>query len=125
MSIRYPQRWYQCALCQESTQHAVAGNRLLSRWDVMRLPADHPPAFSWRCAAHRHYKLRAATAIWANEHGDLCFRLTCGHQVQCVFRDEWGYTQAMIERGLKTGELRLDKHRRCFACGDQESESKQ
>ena len=81
--------------------------------------------FLERAETLRHSKLRAATAIWASVHGDLCFRLTCGHQVQCVFREEWGYTQAMIERGLKTGELRLDKHRRCFACGDQESESKQ
>lgn len=33
---------------------------------------------------------------------------------------EWGYTQAMIERGLATGELRLDRRRRCSTCGDQQ-----
>ena len=42
------QRWYKCALCRASTQHAVVGNRLLSCWDVQRLPTDHPPE-AWRC----------------------------------------------------------------------------
>lgn len=50
MSIHYPQRWYTCALCQESTQHAVAGNRLLSRWDMLRLPSIPLPMFSQRNA---------------------------------------------------------------------------
>jgi hypothetical protein len=122
MSIRYPQRWYKCAMCQESPQHAVAGNRLLSRWDVMRLPTDHPPVYSWRCTAHRHYKMRPASAIWANDYGDLCFRLVCGHQVQWVFREEWGYTQAMIERGLAARELKLERRQRCYQCGDLEQE---
>jgi len=120
--VKLPQRWYECVLCREPTQHAVCGNRLLSRWEIMRLPAEEPPASSWRCAAHRPYKLRAANAVWASVLGDLCFRLVCGHVVQCVFRGEWGYTQAMIERGLTTGELRLDQRRRCFTCGDLEQE---
>jgi hypothetical protein len=28
----------------------------------MQLPADHLPVFSWRCAAHRRYKMREASA---------------------------------------------------------------
>jgi hypothetical protein len=54
-----------------------------------------------------------ASAIWANEWGDLCFTLVCGHGVQYIFRGEWGYTQALIERGLATGELRLGRRQRC------------
>jgi hypothetical protein len=71
MNTPYPQRWHTCALCRESTQHAVCGNRLLSRWDIMRLPDDHPPVHSWRCAAHRRYTMREASAIWGTEEGDL------------------------------------------------------
>ena len=122
MNTSYSQRWHPCALCRTSTQQAVVGKRLLLRWDVARLSTPLQPAVSWRCASHRLYKLRAATAIWSNEYGDLCFRLTCGHQVHWVFRGEWAYTQTMIERGLATGELRFDNYRRCYACGEKESE---
>jgi hypothetical protein len=122
MNIRYPQRWYTCALCHESTQHAIAGNRLLSRWDVARLPADHPPVFSWRCAAHRRYKMREASAVWATELGDLCFTLVCGHHVQWVFRGVWGYTPAQVEKGLATHQIKLERGQRCYLCGDLESE---
>lgn len=120
MSIRYPQRWYPCERCQEVTQHAIVGNRLLSRWDVARLPADGAPAVSWRCAAHRRYKMRSAAAMWANQYGDLCSRLVCGHQTCWIFRDDFAYTQRMIERGLATGELQLAKRQRCFVCADLE-----
>jgi hypothetical protein len=37
------QRWQPCAICQAPTQHALAGNRMLSRWDVQRLPKAPPP----------------------------------------------------------------------------------
>src|ERR1051326_5279455 len=123
MSTPYPQRWYQCTLCRESTQHAIVGNRLLSRCDVMRLPNEPPPVFSWRCAAHRRYKMRPASAIWASAQGDLCFTLVCGHPVQWVFRGERGYSSALVEWGLATGELRLDRRQRCYQCGDLESEA--
>lgn len=113
-------RWHPCAICQESTQQALVGNCLLSRWDVQRLPAEAAPPVSWRCHHHRRCKLRPASTMWANEHGDLCCMLTCGHQVQWVFRGEWAYTPEMVQRGLATGELRLDKRRRCFTCGDLE-----
>lgn len=53
-----PQRWYKCALCRESTQHTVAANRLLSRWNAARLltgPHQCVPGALWatdtkRCA---------------------------------------------------------------------------
>ena len=118
MSIRYPQRWQHCTVCHAPTQFAVVGNRLLSRWDVHRLPDEGVPAISWRCEKHRTYKMRPASAIQANEYGDLCYTLTCGHQSQWVFRHAWKYTQDMIERGLVTGELRLEERHRCFACAD-------
>jgi hypothetical protein len=60
--------------------------------------------------------------MWANEHGDFCFTLVCGRGVQWIFRGEWGYTQVLVERGLATGDLRLDRRQRCSQCGDLESE---
>jgi hypothetical protein len=123
MSTPYPQRWYTCALCHESTQHAITGNRPLSRRDVMRLPADHPPMFSWRCAAHRRSKMLEASAVWASELGDLCFTLVCGHQVQWVFRGVWGYAPMQVQQGLATHQIRLEQRQRCDHCGDLERES--
>lgn len=117
------QHWQPCAICQVWTQHALVGNRVLSHWEVQRLPSESLPAISWRCHHHRRCKLRAASAIWANDLGDHCCTLVCGHQVQWIFRDEWGYTPEMVKRGLATGELRLDKRHRCYACGDLESET--
>jgi hypothetical protein len=61
--------------------------------------------------------------VWANEQGDLCFPLVCGHQAQWVVRNAWGYTPALAERSLATEELGLDRRQRCYACGDRESEA--
>ncbi len=119
-----PQRWYKCVLFHESTQHALAGNRPLSRWDVARLPSEGAPTVSWRCHHHRRCKLRPASMVWANEYGDLCFTLVCGHQAQLVFRGEWSYTPALVERGLATGALRLERRQRGSACGDLEREER-
>lgn len=47
------QRWQPCAICRASTQDALVGNRLLSLWNVQRLPAEGAPAISWRCEADR------------------------------------------------------------------------
>jgi hypothetical protein len=65
--------------------------------------------------------MREASAVHANEHGDLIYSLTCGHEVQWVFRGIWGYTPALISRGLATRQLRLDRRQRCYLCGDQET----
>ena len=118
------QHWYPCAICQVLTQHALVGNRVLSHGEVQRLPSEGVPAISWRCHHHRRCKLRAASAVWANELGDRCFVLACGHQTHWVFRGEEGYTPALVEHGVQTGQMKLDQRQRCYACGDQESEAK-
>lgn len=87
--------------------------------DIMRLPRDHPPVCSWRCATHRRHKLREASIVWASE---LCFTLVCGHQVQGVFRGVWGYTPAQVQKGLATDQIELDRLQRCYLCGDAERE---
>ena len=120
MKPHYPPRWHPCALCQEPTQHAVVDNRLLSRWEVQRLPAEAAPPVSWRCHHHRRCMLRPASAIWANAHGDLCFMLECGHQTQWIFRGEWSYTPTMVERGVDSGQINLELRQRCYACVDAE-----
>lgn len=117
------QQWHPCAICQESTQHALAGNRALSHWEVQCLPSEGAPSISWRCHHHRRCKMRAASVVWANEQGDLCFVLECGHQTQWVFGDEGGDTVAMVEHGVNTGQINLDRRQRCYACGDVERES--
>lgn len=116
------QRWQPCALCRTPTQYAVAGNRLLSRWDIQHLPAVGIPALSWRCEQHRRYKLRAPSIVWATADGDLCFMLACGHQTHQVCRDRWAYTSALVERGVDTGHINLERRRRCYACADVERE---
>lgn len=118
-----PQCWQHCAICGAPTQDAVVGNRLLSHWTVQHLPAESAPAVSWRCQQHRGYKMRTASAVWANEQGDLCFTLVCGHQAHWVFRGQWGYTPAMVMRGLETGQMRLDQRQRCYQCADLARES--
>lgn len=117
------QRWQPCAICQAPTQHALAGNRILSRWDVQCLPVEDAPSVSWRCHHHRRCKMRAATVVWANTDGDLCFMLACGHQTRWVFRREGRYTPALVERGVESGQINLEQRQRCFLCGDVVSES--
>jgi hypothetical protein len=90
----------------------------------MRLSADPPPVCSWRCATHRRYTMREASAVWANELGDLYFTLVCGHQVQWVFRGVWGSTPVQVEKGLATHQIKLNRRQRCYLCRDQESEAK-
>jgi hypothetical protein len=68
--------------------------------------------------------MREATAVHANELGDLLFSLACGHDVQWVFRGVSGYTPALIAHELATRRLRLDQPQRCYACGALESEAK-
>lgn len=120
MKSWYPPRSQPCAICHTATEYAVVGNRLLSRWDVHRLPAAGVPSLSWRCELHRRYKMRPASAVCTNEYGDLCFTLICGHTSQWVFRGQWAYTPALVEQGLATGQIRLDQRHRCFICGDQQ-----
>lgn len=69
------QQWHPCAICQASTQHALVGNRVLSCWEVARLPSEGAPTISWRCHHHRRCKLRATSVVWANVQGDLCCTL--------------------------------------------------
>ena len=112
-----------CTICGAPAQHALCGNRVLFRSDVARLPTDHAPAVFWRCAAHRRYQLRQASAVRASALGDLVSTLTCGHEVVGVFRGPWDYTPAKLKRGLLTGQIRLDQPQRCYRCGDREGES--
>ena len=118
------QHWHPCAICQTATQHAISGNRVLSHGEVQGLPSEGAPDVSWRCHHHRRCKLRAASVVWANAYGDLCFMLECGRQTQWVFRGEWGYTPTMVERGVDSGQINLDRRQRCYVCGDLESEAK-
>ena len=69
------QPWRPCAICHVPTQHALVGNRVLSRREVQRLPSEGVPALSWRCHHHRRWKLRAANTLWADALGDLCCTL--------------------------------------------------
>lgn len=117
------QQWHPCAICQASTQHALVGNRVLSRWEVLRLPSEDAPAVSWRCHHHRRCKLRAASVVWANAQGDLCFVLACGHQAHWICRGERSYTAALVERDVDSGQINLARRQRCYACGDLERES--
>ena len=117
------QHWQPCAICRAPAQEAVCGNRLLSRWDVWQLPRERVPAVSWRCERHRRYKMRATLGVRATEDGDLLFSLVCGHKVCWVFRGQWAYTPAMIERAIATRQIRLNRRQRCYACGGQESEA--
>ena len=75
-----------CAICGEPTQDAICGNRLLFEADVSRLPREQAPTVSWRCSTHQRYQLRQARAVRASDLGDLMYTLTCGHEVQGVFR---------------------------------------
>lgn len=117
------QPWHPCAICRASTQHALVGNRVLSHREVQRLPSEGVPAPSWRCHHHRRCKLRAASVVWANVQGDLCFVLECGHQTHWIFRGEWSYIAAMVERDVDSGQINLARCQRCYACGDVERES--
>ena len=74
LSTPHSLRWYRCTICSQSTQHAIVCNRLLSHWDVQRLLNDPPPVHSWRCEAHRRYKMRPASAIWVNKQAICALR---------------------------------------------------
>ena len=117
------QHWHPCAICQTATQHAISGNRVLSHGEVQGLPSEGVPTVSWRCHHHRRCKLRAATVVWANAQGDLCFVLECGHQTQWIFRGDRSYTAAMVEREVDSGQINLEQHQRCFLCADVVRES--
>lgn len=119
------QRWHPCAICQASTQHALVGNRVLSHREVQRLPSEGASAVSWRCHHHRCCKLRAASVVWANAQGDLCFVLACGHQTHWFCRGEGSYTAALVEQEVDSGQINLEQRQRCFLCADvvRESES--
>jgi hypothetical protein len=118
-----PRQWDRCALCLEPAEHAIVGNRLLWGVDVRRLPTEGVPSISWRCIQHQRYKMRPASVVWASELGDLFFLLTCGHQVQGVFRGRLAYTPALVERDVATRQIRLDQRQRCYLCADLERES--
>lgn len=115
-------RWHDCALCGVFTQYALCGNLLLDHRDVQRLPAECAPVVSWRCQDHQHYTMRAASAVRASELGDLIYTLTCGHEVQWVFRGKEAFTPTMLARGLTTRQIRLDQRQRCYRCSEQEQE---
>jgi hypothetical protein len=115
--------WQDCAICGTATQYAICGNRLLSRWDVRRLPPEYAPTVTWRCELHWHYRMRAATAVQVNAPGDLIYLLTCLHKVCWVYRGKQSYTPAMIECGIKRRQIRLDQLQRCYWCADLEEES--
>ena len=117
------ERWQLCAICQAATQHALASNRVRSRWEVQRLPAEGAPSLSWHRHHHRRCKLRAATVVWANAYGDRCFLLECGHQTQWVFRGEGRYTPALVEREVESGQINLEQRQRYFLCADVVRES--
>ena len=107
-----------CAICGEPTPNAICGNRLLFDADVSRLPTEQAPAVSWRCWTHQGFQMHQAAAVRTNDLGDLIYTLTCGHEVQGVFRGYWVYTPKRVKRGLLTRQIRLDQPQRCYHCGD-------
>jgi hypothetical protein len=113
-----------CAICRAPTKQAIVGNRLLWHTDVSHLPPEDAPSVAWRCEGHQRYKMRPASEVKASELGNLFFTLTCGHQVQWVFRGRLAYTSALIERRLSVRQLRLDQEQRCYLCADRERENK-
>jgi hypothetical protein len=107
-----------CTICEEPTQDALCGNRLLFRTDVSRLPTEQAPAVFWRCRIHQRYQMHQARAVRSSDLGDLIYTLTCGHEVLGVFRGHWLYTPARVKRGILTRQIRLDQPQRCYLCGD-------
>ena len=87
-----------------------------------RLPTEQTSTVSWRCERHQSCQMREASAVHANELGDLMYVLTCGHEVQWIVRGVWGYTPAMIAQELATRQIRLDQPQRYYFCGDLERE---
>src|ERR1051326_3167484 len=120
MKTWYPPSWRDCAICRVPTQDALCGNRLLSRWEVARLPTEQAPTLSWRCEYHQHYTLSPASSVHPNLQGDLLFTLVCGHEVLWVFRGLQVFTPIRVTHGLATGQIRLDQPQRCYLCGDRE-----
>jgi hypothetical protein len=68
--------------------------------------------------------MRKASAVHANELGDLIYSLACGHEVQSIVRGVWGYTPALIWRVANSRQIRLDQPQRCYLCADQERETR-
>ena len=118
-----PSHRHPCALCDVTTNDALAGNRLLSHAEIQRLPAEHPPLFSWRCELHQRSTMRAASAVRATADGDLLFTLVCGHEVCWMCRGPEAYTPALLERRVVRRQIRLDQPQRCYGCGDVERAS--
>jgi hypothetical protein len=113
-----------CTICGVLTQDALAGNRLLFRTEVQRLPAEEAPTVIWRCRSHQRYEMRQATEAQVSAHGDVLLTLTCGHQVCWVFRGRSAYPPLKLQQALTTRQIRLDQPQRCSRCGDLERERK-
>src|ERR1051326_6368840 len=118
----YLRRWHECVICGARTQSAIYGNRLLSWRDMERLPTEQASTVPCRGARPQSSQRRQASAVHANDLGDLIYVLTCGHEVQRIVRGVWGYTPAMIAHELATRQIRLDQPQRCYLCGDLEQE---
>ena len=122
MKTWYPPSWHDCSICRTPTQEAICGNRLLSRWEVQRLPTEHVPPIFWRCEHHQLYTLRHVSSVRPTLQGDLMFTLACSHEILWVFRDSQGFTPTRVTQVLATGQIRLDQPLRCYVCGALERE---
>lgn len=73
---------------------------------------------SWGCERHQGYQMHEASAVLANELGDLIYSLACGHELHRIVRSVWGYTPAMLARELATRQIRLDQPQHCYRGAD-------